>query len=254
MKTRLLAAVLVLSLVAGCSRDAQSGQVDPEDYHAFFLWAGVRPPPVLRQAQTIYLLNGEVRARDNSRMVPLRPQVPRVRHAELWLTIRLERLDWEDRVYRQILNDLDRWEAAGNRLAGLQLDFDARTRGLEGYAAFLREVRQHLPSRYRLSITGLMDWSAGGDASALAMLAGTVDEIVIQTYQGHHTIPGYERYIPTLHRLPVPYRIGLVEGGEWQAPTGLTHDPHFKGYVVFLLPPDRTGPAPPASMPQRKTD
>jgi hypothetical protein len=56
----------------------------------------------------------------------------------------------------------------------------------------------------------------------------------VQTYQGRATIPGYRRYLPSLARLPLPYRIGLVERGVWTPPSGLARDPHFRGYVVFL--------------------
>lgn len=227
-----LAAALLL---AGCGERAPK-PVDPRDHDAFFLWAGVRPPAVLARARTIYILSGEVRVDDPARLVPLRPQAPRVAHAEVWLTVRAERLDWGEGVYRQIRRDLDRWQAAGSRVVGLQIDFDARTRGLDRYAAFLIDLRRRLPGRYRLSITGLLDWSAGGDPAALASLRGVVDEVVIQTYQGRRTIPGYERYMASLARLPLPYRIALVEHGEWREPPGLTRDAEFQGYVVFLLP------------------
>lgn len=229
-----LAALLLLLNACG---GQGTERVDPADHDAFFLWAGVRPPEVLARARTIYLLAGEVRAGDNARLVPLRPGTPRVGHAAIWMTVRVERLDWREGVYSRILDDLARWEAAGNRLAGLQIDFDARTRGLADYARFLADLRHRLPGRYKLSVTGLMDWSAQGDSAALARLGGTVDEVVIQTYQGRSTIPGYERYMASLERLPLPYRVALVEGGEWRAPAGLGRDPEFKGYVVFLLPP-----------------
>jgi hypothetical protein len=224
-----------LALVASCAKEAPR-RVDPAKYDAFFLWAGVRSPAVLGRARTIYILDGEVRARDNSRIVPLRPEPPRVRHADVWLTLRTERIDWAEPVFRQLLTDAERWERAGTRLVGIQIDFDARTRGLAGYARFLAELRRRLPPRYRLSVTGLMDWSANGDAAALAPLRGVVDEVVVQTYQGRRTIPGYEGYLASLERLPIPYRIGLVQGGEWQAPASLAADPDFRGYVVFLLP------------------
>jgi hypothetical protein len=35
----------------------------------------------------------------------------------------------------------------------------------------------------------------------------------------------------------VPYKIGLTQNGEWQAPKEMADDPDFKGYVVFLLNP-----------------
>lgn len=229
----LLAALLLLG---GCRRQSEDRIVDPARHDAFFLWAGVRAPAELVRARTVYLLAGEVRAGDGSVFVPLRPQVPRVRRAEVWLTVRVERIDWSEGLYRRVLGELARWERAGNRLAGLQIDFDASTRGLAGYAEFLAGLRERLPPRFRLSVTGLLDWSAHGDAAALARLAGTVDEAVIQTYQGRRTIPGYERYMASLAKLPMPYRVALVEGGKWREPDSLSGDPRFKGYVVFLLP------------------
>lgn len=234
---RLLAALLGVALLAGCQREPEVVPVDPADHDAFFLWAGVRATPAMAKAKTVYLLAGEVRA--DKAFVPLRAETPRVKGAEVWMTVRVERLDWRKSVYRRILRDLARWDAAGNRMAGLQIDFDARTKGLEDYGKFLAELRRRLPDRYRLSVTGLMDWSAQGDPAALAGLAGTVDEVVIQTYQGRKTIPGYERYMASLASLPLPYRVGLVEGGEWREPAGLAGDPEFRGYVVFLLPPEQ---------------
>jgi hypothetical protein len=230
-----LGALLGLVLLAGCG-ERGAGRVDPADYDAFFLWAGVRPPKVLNRAKTIYLLAGEVRADDNARFVALRPGIPHVDHAAIWMTVRVERIDWDEGVYRRIFDDLARWDAAGNHLVGLQIDFDARTRGLSDYARFLADLRRRLPARYRLSVTGLMDWSAQGDPAALASLAGVVDEVVIQTYQGRSTIPGYEHYMVSLRRLPLPFRVALVEGGQWREPAGLADNPRFRGYVVFLLP------------------
>jgi hypothetical protein len=227
--------LVCLGLLASC-QERRETPVDPAAHDAFFLWAGVGAPAVLARAKTIYLLAGEVRAGGKAGFVPLRPAIPRVRRAEVWLTVRTERIDWGEAVYRRVLGDLARWDAAGNRVAGLQIDFDARTRGLRRYEAFLAGLRQRLPARYRLSVTGLLDWSAHGDPAALAGLAGTVDEVVIQTYQGRSTIPGYERYMASLAQLPIPYRIGLVEGGLWREPRSLPRDPEFRGYVVFLLP------------------
>ncbi|MFM2372686.1 MAG: hypothetical protein RIS85_2408, partial [Pseudomonadota bacterium] len=194
---RLLAAGLAAALcLSGCQQRAKEDErVDPAHYDAFFLWAGVTPPPVLAQARTIYILDGEVRARGPLAFTPLRPQAPRISHADVWLTIRLERLDWNDAMHRRVLAEIARWQASGTRVAGLTLDFDAQTRGLSDYAAFLREVRRHLPARYRLSVTGLMDWSANADPAALGKMAGVVDEVIIQTYQGRNTIAGYQSYI-----------------------------------------------------------
>lgn len=235
MRRREVLAGALSGLALSACGEHGSPPVDPRAYDAFFLWPGVTAPDWLGQAREVYVLAGEVRHRPGSRFEPLRA-VPRVSGPALWLVVRAERLDWSEAIYREVLRTLALWEASGNRVIGLQVDFDAATRGLDRYAAFLAGLRRRLPGRWKLSITGLMDWSAGGDPQALAGLAGTVDEIVVQTYQGRRTIPGYEAYLASLRRLGMPYRIGLVEGGEWREPAGLADDPQFRGYAVFLLP------------------
>ena len=155
----------------------------------------------------------------------------------MWIVYRTETLDWGADIVPQIRTDLARWKAAGNRVAGVQVDFDAATKGLSGYAAFLTRLRTELPADAKLSITGLLDWSSQGDGADLNALAGVVDEVVLQSYQGRHTIPDYEAYLSSLSRLDMPYKIGLVQNGEWSPPTKLASDPDFKGYVIFLLNP-----------------
>ena len=147
---------------------------------------------------------------------------------------------------------LARWRAAGNRLEGLQIDFDAATPGLHRYRAFLEGVRRELPPGTRLSITGLLDWSANGDPAELAKLAGLVDEVVIQTYQGHRTIPGYGAWFRQIDSLPLRHKIALVEGGEWTPPAALARDKRFAGYVVFLLKPAVSRPPSPADRGSRQ--
>jgi hypothetical protein len=135
----------------------------------------------------------------------------------------------------QIKADLARWRRSSSRVVGVQIDFDAATKGLEGYADFLKGLRADLPPDTKLGITGLMDWSSRADPGGLKAIAPVVDEIIIQTYQGRETIAGYAGYLTKLDRLDVPYKLGLVQGGQWRAPSALKGDPNFKGYVIFLL-------------------
>lgn len=237
---RSIALLAALALLAGCGERSggQGERVDPADYTSFFLWAGVKPPPELSRATELYILGGEVKAEDPDTYVPMRAGVPRLADKRVWLVVRAARLDWGEGVHRAVLTDLARWERAGNGVAGLQVDFDAATRGLDGYADFLARLRQRLPQRYQLSVTGLMDWSAHGDPAALARLAGIVDEVVVQSYQGRSTIPGYADYLNRLARVPIPHKVALVQGGEWQEPAALRSDPGFRGYVVFLVNPE----------------
>jgi hypothetical protein len=228
--------LVAIVLAAGCS---DPDRVDPRKYDAFWLWAGVPPPTALTRAKTIYLLDGEIRDGRPPRYVSLRPQPPRLGGKQVWLVIRTDTLAWPQDSYAAIARRLDQWGATSSGFQGLQLDFDARTKHLDDYSAFLKGLRARLPARYRLSVTGLLDWSANGDPRALAQLAGTVDEVVLQTYQGRETIPGYEAYFKRLDGFPIPFRVGLVERGRWREPPGLANNPGFKGYVVFLLPPRR---------------
>ena len=225
--------LVALTLLAVACDGRIPGRVDARDHDAFWLWAGVAPQPVLAQAKTLYVLDGEVRA-DGPAYVPLRPQPPRLTLPELWMVVRTDDLHWREASYAIVLGRLASWQR-GNRLAGLQIDFDARTRHLGDYAAFLADLRKRLPPGLRLSVTGLMDWSANGDPAALAGLRGVVDEVVIQTYQGRQTIPGYEVYMRKLAGFSLPFRIGLVQRGQWREPPGLRANPWFRGYVVFLL-------------------
>lgn len=225
----------VAALLAGCQQ--QPARVDAAEHDAFWLWAGVKPQPALQRARTIYILQGEIRDARIPHLVSLRPGTPDIRHAELWIVYRTETLQWGDDIVPQIRADLARWKAAGNKVAGVQIDFDAATKGLSGYAAFLRRLRTQLPQDAKLGVTGLLDWSSQGDSADLNALAGVVDEVVLQSYQGRHTISDYDTYIASLSRLDMPYKIGLVQNGEWNAPAALARDQDFKGYVVFLLNP-----------------
>lgn len=232
-------AFALLALLAGSCRPAPTQRVDPAGYDAFYLWAGVAPRPVLDKARSVYLLAGEVER--GGGFTALRA-TPRLRRGEVWVVVRTRQIDWDAATLGAIMAVVRRWQAAGNPVAGLQIDFDASTKGLERYAAFLARVRAALPARYRLSITGLMDWSANADPAALAGLKGVIDEVVVQSYQHRTTIPGYDRYLTRLARVPVPHKVALIEGGEWHEPATLKADPLFRGYVVFLVNPPRGRP------------
>lgn len=213
--------------------------VDANRYDAFWLWAGVEPQPALKHASRIYLLDAEVRP-GKSYLISQRPSLPHLPNTDVWMVIRVDTLQWPPALYTQVLAELERWRKAGNHVVGLQIDFDAHTRHLEDYAAYLADLKRRLPAGCQLGITGLLDWSSNGDPRGLDALAGVVDEVVLQIYQGRHVIPGYASYLAKLDRLKIPFRIGLLEGGEWHQPPGLASNPYFRGFVVFLENP-RTG-------------
>jgi len=203
---------------------ATAGTVNAADYDAFWLWAGVAPQPALDSSASGHLI-----AQGGA--------MPRLRRGEVWIVYRVHTLNWRPQIYAQILAQWRRWRDGGVPVVGIQIDFDARTRHLDDYRAFLRDLRQRLPAGCKLGITGLLDWSSQGDSATLNGLGSVVDEIVLQTYQGRRTLPGYAAYLVSLERLKVPFKIGLAEGGDWSAPPELARNPQFRGYVVFLENP-----------------
>lgn len=228
-----------LALLALLVSTPSFAAVDAGEYDAFWLWSGVNTQPVLAQAKTLYVLQGQI---SESRRTPQRGvrfiaqgiAIPRLTQGEVWVTYRAHTLRWPEPVYQQLLGQVQRWQQAGNPVVGIQIDFDARTRYLDEYVSFLKNLRQRLPAQYRLSITGLMDWSSHADPQVIGQLKGVVDEVVVQTYQGRHSIPNYAAYLPRLNRLGLPFKVGLIQGGEWEAPGYLKDSEWFRGYVVFL--------------------
>lgn len=234
----IVAACALCLALAGCTRTPDV-VVRAENFDAFWLWAGVQPQPVLDRARTLYLLEGEIIGGEPAHLQRRLAATPHVARADVWIVYRADTLAWSDEVVPAIRGDIARWRGNGNRVVGVQLDFDARTRHLDRYAGFLRDLRAQLPRETKLGITGLMDWSANGDPAQLAQLAGIVDEVVVQSYQGRSTLPGYEKYLERMRGFPIPFRIGLMQGGEWRAPPALSANPDFRGYVVFLVNPPR---------------
>jgi hypothetical protein len=233
---RLAAASIALLLGAST---AAAERVDPAQYRQFWLWGGVPPNAALHRATTIYVLQGRITGRGSSPILTRQGVAPaNFGTAEAYLVFRLETLAWDARLVAGLRNLVDAWEHTGTRVAGIQLDFDARTPHLDDYARFLRRVRGDLPRHYRLSITGLLDWSTGGAPEALDAMAGTVDEVVFQAYRGRRTVANVDAYLGAIARLRLPFKIGLVEGGTWEpdAEARLAASPYFLGAVVFLTP------------------
>ncbi|MGY3913016.1 DUF3142 domain-containing protein [Aeromonas piscicola] len=234
-------AQILLVMLALLATDAGAA-VEASQYRQFWLWAGVRPQPVLQQAERLYLHQGEIGPLDPA--LPLRFQGQGIAPSklpvgELWLAYRVERLDWDARLLQNLENQLEAWQRKGNEVRGVQIDFDARTHRLADYGQFLRQLRHQLPARYAISITGLLDWTRTGDIGELNALTGVVDEMVVQTYQGRRTVLGYARYLQVLHRLTLPFKLGLAQGGEWDPAweTRLAQLPTYGGAVVFLINP-----------------
>jgi len=228
---------LVASLAIALATPVMSGPVvRASDYDAYWLWAGVRARPDVDAANTVYLMQGEI-APDREGRVRLMARGgvdPGAHRQALWIVYRARSLDWPDDVVAGVVRRLEAWRAAPGPTVGVQVDFDASTRGLANYATFLRGLRRALPEGCELSVTGLMDWASQGEPEDLDALKGAVDEVVFQTYRGSETVRDIDAYLERLRRVRIPFRLGLVEGGAWSQSADLASNPLFKGYVVFL--------------------
>lgn len=232
--------LLVTALLGLTASAAQAAPVRAEAHRAFWLWSGVPATPEMRQAGVVYLHQGEV---DLQRGKPVFTRmglpVSRLTFPRIWLTVRLTTLDLPEAIPARIIGLMARWRQAGNDVVGLQIDFDAATRRLDDYAAFLIRLREQLPAEYQLGVTGLLDWASTGDIATLNRLP--VDELVVQTYQGRHSVADYARYLPALQKLQIPFRVGVVQHGEWDPryERALSASRWYRGTVVFMLRPPR---------------
>lgn len=224
--------------------------IHAKDYKQFWLWTPPEDDSKLSQAHTLYLLQGEISWHNipyyrhstsqnavNAAPATLIPQGLGVRSLtdkKIWLVYRATSQDWSEEVMAQIIERLGKWQRAGNQVIGIQIDYDAPTYQLDKYAQLLRGVRQQLPAQYQLSVTGLLDWSNQAYDPQFMLLSDAIDELVIQTYQRTSTLPDYVQYLEKLENLPFDFKIGIIEGGQWQGAPFLENNPHFKGYVVFL--------------------
>ncbi len=217
---------------------ASNNRINANDYDSFWIWGNIKTASYLEKAKEIYILQGEIRFDKNSKQSTLTPQgigILKIPHQKVWLVYRNHHLNWQDHELDQILKRIRQWENAGNHIQGIQIDFDARTKNLNEYALFLQKLRSRLPQQYQLSITSLMDWTNIQDQNALRLFRENIDEMVIQTYQGSTTIVNYQQYLKKVSALKLPYKIGIVQYGEWDKKLSFKSDPNFKGYVVFLL-------------------
>jgi hypothetical protein len=225
-------------VLAGCAPWFGSARA-AVDYWAWH--PNVHLARILDDAGRLYLFEGELLVRGGDTLFQRRGFPPPTASPHpVVLVYRLEAMEWPEPLQRQVERDLAAFEAKRNQVWGIQIDFDARTRNLDRYGELLGQVRARLPARYRLSVTGLMDWASQGKLEDLNALQGVVDEIVFQAYQGKGPIKDHRRYFERLFArgLSVPFKLGLVEHGQYDpdALAAVRKHPAYRGTVIFLLP------------------
>lgn len=210
--------------------------VDATHYDEFWLWSGIKSQSVLEKASTIYLLRGQIiqNYNNNTYLLNQRGFITPQSNQSVWLVYRAHTLNWNQAIFTAITKELKHWQIHNISIKGIQIDFDVPTQKLSDYITFLEKIRTWLPKNYQLSITGLLDWGSNSDPIIINQLANTVDEVIFQTYQGKETIQDYPIYLKKLEAIKLPFKIGIIQYGDWQPLLSLEKNPYFKGYVVFL--------------------
>jgi hypothetical protein len=108
---------------------------------------------------------------------------------------------------------VSRIEAAGENLAGVEIDYDCPTSKLAAYARFLADLRSRLAPALALSITALPTWMNSGE---LVRLTADLDEIVLQVHavddprRGLFNADQAERWVREFgRRVARPFRVAL---------------------------------------------
>ncbi len=238
--TSILATAATLSLMrcVVCSPVFADNLVQPPSVPAYWLWAGHKIKPIHKNS-ILYLHQGHVRnSKDNTRVFYKRGFAPhKIEAKALYIVIRMHKLLYDSHYIHALVKLINHWENKGNRVKGLQLDFDSATVKLLKYSHYLKFVRAILPKKYRLSITGLGDWLVHGQQQHLMTINSSVDEIVFQLYQHKTAYQNLRPYLSVLKSNPLPFKLGLVQRGRYNKLQlkNLTHLPNYRGSVIFTL-------------------
>ena len=178
------------------------------------IWAW-RPSAIgdLREIDTPYIFQGLfwiTNDREVYEFQGIKPFPVRESDCDLVLTYRLndlvpvEMLTVRYQVHRKA------WENKGNRVSGLQIDFDSPSAGLGKYAQWLNDLRSALSTDTSVSITGLPDWLISAPVNSLKLLAAQTDFIAFMMYRGTTPIRDPAVYYAVLRRSNLKFKVGLL--------------------------------------------
>jgi hypothetical protein len=209
-------------------------QVDATHFRQFWRWPNAKLPQGL-QIERLYFLQASWH--QPGLWVDHQAYATKLQHINhCVLVYRLETLADASEIVPKIKSDIDRWQSQGNRISGIQFDFDSGTNVLESYADFLATARRLLPKEITLSVTGLMDWGNSATDN-LSSVQQATDEIIFQTYQGKKTLPHLRPYFKKILAKKIDFKVGLVDGGSIDPNdfTDVLSSAHFKGFVIFMF-------------------
>lgn len=224
-------AILLLALSAVLAGRYQALRLHTDWDQQVYLWQRVWTPQHANALaasrdlfSTLRILGLQVHPREGYREIRVNMSLLKQDGRPLWLVVRLDgqlrQLD-EPVIRQRLLQQLQRWQAAGLPVIGVEIDHDAATARLPEYQHFLQQLRQQLPASLQLGITALPAWIG---SPALPGVLQQVDSSVLQVHavlspqQGLFDGPlalrwisQYARLSPNSFRVALPaYGMGLV--------------------------------------------
>jgi hypothetical protein len=178
--------LLPILLLAACTAPTPQNKIKPTWEYGFWFWQGstaeVKSPPI----ETIYVQAGSIEIIGDQWIAEARLPMELPPARAYWAVLRMNRHRVPDpSTIPTLAKEWKELAAQRNiKIAGVQLDIDCPTPALREYAAYLNEVRKHLPQNWQLSITALLDWFRPN--TAIARVIAEVDEFVPQFYDLHN--------------------------------------------------------------------
>ncbi|WP_337263151.1 MULTISPECIES: DUF3142 domain-containing protein [unclassified Serratia (in: enterobacteria)] len=227
MKPWAAAAVLLLALTAVLAGRYQALRLHTAWDQQVYLWQRVWTPQhasALAASRdlfsTLRILGLQVHPREGYREIQVNTPLLKQDGRPLWLVVRLDgqlkQLD-EPAIRQRLLQLLQRWQAAGLPVIGVEIDHDAATARLPEYQHFLQQLRQQLPASLQLGITALPAWIG---SPALPGVLQQADSSVLQVHavlspqQGLFDGPLALRWVSQYaHLSPNPFRVALPAYG-----------------------------------------
>lgn len=206
---------------------------------SYWIWAGITESDAPESNAELYVYQGLIVSQNhktNYKRLGLYPYPIKSKKLHLVYRISGDLSNAAD-IVTIFENTVLSWQRHKIKIDGLQLDFDSPTSGLEAYSKFLKQIRETLPSKYALSITGLGDWVVGGDKSAIMSIASTVDNIVFQLYQGRKELPEMNKYLQIFRKYQFPFKIGLLSTSNTSTNhhiVNLKNNCYFRGVIFFI--------------------
>jgi hypothetical protein len=228
--TIILFIALCAQFIINCNRAPEQNAT------SYWLWAGLTQSDAPAGSE-LYVYQGDIKVKDGILEYKRAGLYPHpIKSKKLYLVYRLEGgLPSADAVLSIFSKALRTWKRHQVNITGLQLDFDSPTSKLLIYSNFLKEVRNHLPQEYALSITGLGEWAIYGDSKIMQSIAEVTNEIIFQLYNGRRAHANIEYYLEGLKKYPFPFRVGLLYSDlDKNYLDVVKKNTNYKGVVYFI--------------------